>query len=140
MKATTRAKAIVAKGSGMRDTARIIVRQEHGNERQALSASGDEDLLKSALLAFENQAEPVIKHDGTRVTLAGMPASVHLRHHRKRMQNAPETIVWNCSCGFMTWRPRTPKSSIVQLQKAWDRHLTRRTPGNRRQLAVRRLS
>ncbi len=82
----------------------------------------------------------VIKHDGTRGTLAGMPATVHLRHHRKRIQNAPESIVWNCSCGFMTWRPRTPKSAIVQLQKAWARHLTRRTPGNRRQLAVRPLS
>ncbi len=45
--------------------------------------------------------------------MAGMPASVHLRRHRKRIQNAPESIVWNCSCGFMTWRPRTPKSAIV---------------------------
>jgi len=69
--------------------------------------------------------------------MAGMPASVHLRRHRKRIQNAPESIVWNCSCGFMTWRPRTAKSS-VQLQRAWNRH-TRRTPKNRNQIALRLL-
>ncbi len=53
MKAITRARAIVAKGSGMRDTTRIIV---PGAWQRAASPERewDEDLLKSALLAFEN--------------------------------------------------------------------------------------
>jgi len=91
----------------------------------------------SALVALASRGCGTFCWD--RGTLAGMPAPVSLPRHRKRIKNAPESVVWNCSCGFMAWRPRAPKSAIVQLQKAWDRHLIRRTPGNRRQLAVRRL-
>jgi len=53
-----------------------------------------------------------------------------ITRHQKTIHRSRTAEIWECSCGFMTWRARRPQDDRLArrlvLDASWNRHLNRR--------------